>query len=33
METVNDDKEKIHKKKREKIYRKKGGPNKPKQGQ
>ena len=33
METVNDDKEKIHKKKREKIYCKKGGPNKPKQGQ
>ena len=30
MEMANDDKQKIHKKKREKIYRKKGGPNKPK---
>ena len=33
MEMANDDKERIHNKKREKICRKKGGPNKPKQAQ
>lgn len=33
MKMENDDKEKIHNKKREKICRNKGGPNKPKQAQ